>query len=120
MVLAAALALGVSYDGDTRAAKQSFPKMAKATYINETKDNPGSGTSEVRSITVRCDPGDKALSGGFDELDATSNLRTNGPTSGNTDPPHDRWEVAWYDDGSPFDLVDVFVLCSDFPPRHEP
>lgn len=111
--------LSLSHDDGAHARKnrRSFPPMAKATYITSTLNDEGSGTGDVRSVTVACDPGDKALSGGFDEMDAGTALRTNSPSNGNTDPPHDRWVVEWINDAS-VDLVDVFVLCSDFPPLH--
>ena len=114
VVLAVALAL-VGVAGDTRAGAETFPKMANATYIKKALDNRGAGTGSERSIILTCDAGDKVLSGGFDELDKGSQLSTNGPTSGDTARPHNRWEVQWYHDGSD-DAVDVFVLCADFPP----
>ena len=124
-LLLVALALAVvvvSGSDDPTAArkkrKNRVPAMARNTYIVATKDSAG-GDGEVRSVTVVCDAGDKLLSGGYDELDAESTLRSNSPSTGDVgNNLANEWTVAWRTTGGD-DLVDVFALCSDFPPLHE-
>lgn len=121
LMLIAITAIGISDPTDAgKKKKKRVPAMARNTYVIAIKGSAGGSAPDVRSVTVTCDAGDKVLSGGFDELDETTNLRTNSPSDGavGVNLPNE-WIVSWYHDGSD-DLVDVFALCSDFPPLHQP
>jgi hypothetical protein len=121
VVLAVAHALPDGPSVNTLAGKKSFPKMAKSTYIKVLENTPGFDLGGGhRAVSLPCDSGDKVLSGGFDKLDVGTTVTRNLPPGAGPGfaSPLDRWDVEWLNDGTN-DSLDVYVLCADFPPKHE-
>ncbi len=86
------------------------------TYEERVPGNPGLAYTETFA-TLRCDPGDQLLSGGFSGVDEGTNVIANGPDTASS---AEAWLVGWENDASP-DAVDVTILCAEaaFPPHDE-
>ena len=84
------------------------------TYEEQVPGNPGLPYTETFA-TVRCDPGDQLLSGGFSGVDEGTAVIANGPDTASS---AEAWLVGWENDASS-DAVDVTVLCAEaaFPPH---
>jgi hypothetical protein len=99
-------------DVDGRRRGQKTPSLPAATYsqgeVLRVEDPEGVGT-----IVLSCDDGDVLLSGGFNGLESTSRLVTNGPVTDGT------WEVSWRNGGRA-DGVAGLIRCADLAPRRAP
>ncbi len=86
------------------------------TYEKRVSGNPGLSYTETFA-TLRCDPGDQLLSGGFSGLDEGTVVIASEP---DTVSSGEAWLVGWENDASP-DAVNVAVLCAEaaFPPHEE-
>jgi hypothetical protein len=86
------------------------------TYEKRVSANPGLSYTETFA-TLRCDPGDQLLSGGFSGLDEGTVVIASEP---DTVSSAEAWLVGWENDASP-DAVNVAVLCAEaaFPPHEE-
>ena len=84
------------------------------TYEKRVSGNPGLSYTETFA-TLRCDPGDQLLSGGFSDLDEGTVVIASEP---DTVSSGEAWLVGWENDASP-DAVNVAVLCAEaaFPPH---
>ena len=84
------------------------------TYEKRVSGNPGLSYTETFA-TLRCDPGDQLLSGGFSGLDEGTVVIASEP---DTVSSAEAWLVGWENDASP-DAVNVAVLCAEaaFPPH---
>ena len=84
------------------------------TYEKRVFGNPGLSYTETFA-TLRCDPGDQLLSGGFSGLDEGTVVIASEP---DTVSSAEAWLVGWENDASP-DAVNVAVLCAEaaFPPH---
>ncbi len=84
------------------------------TYEKRVSGNPGLPYTETFA-TLRCDPGDQLLSGGFSGLDEGTVVIASEP---DTVSSAEAWLVGWENDASP-DAVYVAVLCAEaaFPPH---
>ena len=86
------------------------------TYEKRVSANPGLSYTETFA-TLRCDPGDQLLSGGFSGVEEGTVVIANAP---DTAASAEAWLVGWENDASP-DAVDVTILCAEaaFPPHDE-
>ena len=84
------------------------------TYEKRVSGNPGLSYTETFA-TLRCDPGDQLLGGGFSGLDEGTVVIASEP---DTVSSAEAWLVGWENDASP-DAVNVAVLCAEaaFPPH---
>jgi hypothetical protein len=84
------------------------------TYEKRVSGNPGLSYTETFA-TLRCDPGDQLLSGGFSGLDEGTVVIASEPDNVSS---AEAWLVGWENDASP-DAVNVAVLCAEaaFPPH---
>lgn len=84
------------------------------TYEKRISANPGLSYTE-NFATLRCDPGDQLLSGGFSGVDEGTVVISSEP---DTVSSAEAWVVGWENDASP-DAVNVAVLCAEaaFPPH---
>ncbi len=86
------------------------------TYQKRVSGNPGLSYTETFA-TLRCDPGDQLLSGGFSGLDEGTVVIASEP---DTFSSGEAWLVGWENDASP-DAVNIAVLCAEaaFPPHEK-
>ena len=86
------------------------------TYEKRVSGNPGLSYTETFA-TLRCDPGDQLLSGGFSGLDEGTVVIASEP---DTVSSGEAWLVGWENDASP-DAVNIAVLCAEaaFPPHEK-
>jgi hypothetical protein len=86
------------------------------TYEKRVSGNPGLSYTETFA-TLRCDPGDQLLSGGFSGLDEGTVVFA---SERDTVSSGEAWLVGWENDASP-DAVNVAVVCAEaaFPPHEE-
>lgn len=84
------------------------------TYEKRVSANPGLSYTETFA-TLRCDPGDQLLSGGFSGLDEGTVVISSEPDTASS---AEAWLVGWENDASP-DAVNIAVLCAEasFPPH---
>src|SRR5215212_10926144 len=78
------------------------------TYEKRVSGNPGLSYTETFA-TLRCDPGDQLLSGGFSGLDEGTVVIASEP---DTVSSAEAWLVGWENNASP-DAVNVAVLCAE-------
>jgi hypothetical protein len=98
-----------------RQAPDTYSRVLN-TYEKRVSGNPGLSYTETFA-TLRCDPGDQLLSGGFSGLDEGTVVIASEP---DTVSSAEAWLVGWENDASP-DAVNVAVLCAEaaFPPHEE-
>ncbi len=96
-----------------REAPDTYSRVLN-TYEKRVSGNPGLSYTETFA-TLRCDPGDQLLSGGFSGLDEGTVVIASEP---DTVSSAEAWLVGWENDASP-DAVNVAVLCAEaaFPPH---
>ena len=86
------------------------------TYEKRVSGSPGLSYTETFA-TLRCDPGDQLLSGGFSGLEEGTVVIASEP---DTVSSGEAWLVGWENDASP-DAVNIAVLCAEaaFPPHEK-
>ncbi len=117
VVLAAVVGLGALRGaGRSDAQEEATGTYSRVltTYDEQVPGNPGLAYAETFA-TLKCDPGDQLLSGGFSGVDEGTAVIANGPDTASS---AEAWLVGWKNDASP-DAVDVTVLCAEaaFPPH---
>ncbi len=116
-VVALVTLAGLGSLGWPRAQEEEAPNTYSRvlnTYEKRVSGNPGLSYTETFA-TLRCDPGDQLLSGGFSGLDEGTVVIASEP---DTVSSAEAWLVGWENDASP-DAVNVAVLCAEaaFPPH---
>lgn len=105
-VVSAGAAKVVNLDADRLDGRDASAFLPTKIYVRET---PRSGQANRVSVgSAECDPGDVALSGGFNNVAASTTLIANGRGSATS------WTVHWQN-GAIADEVGVQVVCADLP-----
>jgi hypothetical protein len=108
----------VNLNADEVDGRDSSEFFTGATYLlSETATNT---TTTDGTISLQCDTGDIALSGGFSKLGASNSFvvdnRPDPETAGGSPTG---WYVSWRN-MSAVDEVTGYVVCADFPPARTP
>ena len=96
--------------------------MRASTYKAESfvTDNSTDSPNNTTSVLVKCDPGDKVLSGGYSGLEPNEGTVTQEIPTETTDTQGNKeaWKVLWQNGTESESGVLVIALCADFPPTH--
>jgi hypothetical protein len=105
-------------DANTLDGKDSSAFFSGSTYLlSETKT---SVIAQDTTVALRCDEGDRALSGGYEGLNPPNTfIISNGPSSSTAGGSPDGWKVSWRNEVLA-DEVTVYTVCADFPPLRTP
>ena len=102
-------------NADNLDGKDSSAFFSGATYLlSETKT---STLATDTTVSLQCDEGDKALSGGYEGLNPPNTfIIANGPNSATASGSPGGWTVSWRNELLA-DEVTGYAVCADFPRR---